>query len=339
MIKELRDITEKDLAYMQTHQVTVTEKLDLIYFKVILNDTGVTTVTAKNKPITEIDQIVNSVYKNIISFVDRHIKSNYDSIYNSIGNCEIGFFYRPVPRTCVIEYNNIDHDFIIGNLFTSVKNNNDIDKLASLIGDVSVLKPICIKERICDIPDHYDSINIVYEMTDGKTWSGNSIYEIEGIILTCGKLHYKVTVNHTEPNIEKTTKKLYRDTLLENFCNVILDKNNTNTDYVLDGDSTYVEKIGLLFLDYINRTNIFTKMYIEPEDLLPPNVGYIGDIDYDAFTPTVKLICKGNELYKNILRILLITFNRSVFENKFKCFNDDVRSKLTQILTRINTKK
>ena len=41
MIKEFKNITDKDLAYMQTHKVTVTEKLDMIYFKVIITESGV----------------------------------------------------------------------------------------------------------------------------------------------------------------------------------------------------------------------------------------------------------------------------------------------------------
>ena len=35
MIKEFKNITDKDLAYMQTHKVTVTEKLDMIFFELL----------------------------------------------------------------------------------------------------------------------------------------------------------------------------------------------------------------------------------------------------------------------------------------------------------------
>ena len=336
MIKEFKNITDKDLAYMQTHKVTVTEKLDMIYFKVIITESGVYPLTSKNKQIGKVDCIVNSIYKDIVDFVENNIKSKYDKLYNTFGNCECGFFFKPVPKTCTIEYANCIDKFILGNLYTSVKSMNDMDKFADII-NVNSLKPICEKECICKFDDINDSIDIVNKMTDGKTWSGNNIDHIEGIILSCGKMNYKVTVVDTTPDIEKTTKKLYRDTILENFCHVITD--NENSEDIMNSEKDYVNKVCDLFLEYINKTNIFTKMYIEEEDLLPPNSGYIGDIDYDSLPPTVKIVCKGNNTYKNILRILLITFNRSVFDNKFKNFNTDTRGKLTYILSKINRDK
>ena len=334
MIKEFKNITKKDLAYMQTHRVTVTEKLDMIYFKVVITDSDVYTLNSKNKQIGKVDCIVNSIYKDIVDFVDNNIKSRYDELYNEFGNCDCGFFYKPVPKTCTITYDNCTDRFILGNLYTSTKKLNDADKFASMIG-VSVLKPICVKDCICKFDDINNCLDIASRMTDGKTWSGNDIDKIEGIILSCGKMNYKITITDTTPNIEKTTKKLYRDTILENFCHVI-DNNNKETEDILNSDKDYLDKVYDLFLEYINKTNIFTKMYIEDEDLLPPNSGYIGDIDYDSLPSTVRLVCKGNSTYKNILRILLITFNRSVFDNKFKNFNPETRAKLTYILSKIN---
>jgi hypothetical protein len=75
MIKEFKNITDKDLAYMQTHKVTVTEKLDMIYFKVIITESGVYPLTSKNKQIGKVDCIVNSVYKDIVDFVLLRISS------------------------------------------------------------------------------------------------------------------------------------------------------------------------------------------------------------------------------------------------------------------------
>ena len=337
MIKEFKNITEKDLAYMKTHKVTVTEKLDMIYFKVIITDSFVYPLTSKNKQIGEVDCIVNSIYKDIVDFVDNNIRSIHDELYSEFGNCDCGFFYKPVPKTRTITYSNCPDKFILGNIYTSAKNLNDIDKFAHMV-NVSSLKPICEKECICKFDDINDSVGIASKMTDGRTWSGNSIDDIEGVILSCGKMNYKITIIDTTPDIEKTTKKLYRDTVLENFCHV-MENNNKETEIIVNSDKNYLDKVYELFLLYINKTNIFTKMFIEDEDLLPPNSGYIGDIDYDSLPSTVRLVCKGNNIYKNILRILLITFNRSVFDNKFKSFNPETRAKLTYILSKINREK
>ena len=333
MIKEFKNITEKDLNYMKTHQVTVTEKLDLIYFKVFVTEDKMDVFTARNKHITEIDQIVNSVYKDIVEFCKG---LDHKKIFDTFGVCEIGFFYRPVIKTCTIKYPSA-FKFVVGNLFTKNKDKKDINFITSVIPGVDVLLPICYKENISDIPNDLDNDidNAIY-FTDGKTWSGNSIYEIEGLILTCGRLKYQIIINHTESNIEKTTKKIYRDTVLENFCSFVM--NNDICQNILNHNHTsYVEKICSLFLIYIDNTNIFTKLQLEADDLLPPNNGYIGDIDYDRLPTTVSLICRGNDVYKNILRILLVTFNRNVFDNKFKNFSSDTSVKLTQILAKINS--
>ena len=86
---------------MRTHKVTVTEKLDLIYFKVIVTAEKIDIFTARNKPITKVDQVVNSVYKDIVEFCN---ELDREKIYETFGSCEIGFFYRPVIKTCTISY-------------------------------------------------------------------------------------------------------------------------------------------------------------------------------------------------------------------------------------------
>ena len=336
MIRQFKDITEKDLQYMKTHKVTVTEKLDLIYFKVIVTEDDIIVVNAKNKPITKVDQIVNSVYKDIAGYVDSMIAWKKSSILSEIGDCEIGYFYSPVEKTCTLSYPEIKTNFIISNLYTKDKSKNNIDKLVDIIPGSVVLKPICIKESIGDIDPNEQSIKIAEYLTEGKTWSGNSISDIEGLIIKSGSKSYQVIINDTNPHLEKDAKKLCRDTMLENFCNVVLtDQNCIN---ILNSDDDYTKKVCSLFLEFINTTNIFGKIFVEPEDLLPPNAGYIGDIDYESLPTTVRLVCKGNDVYKNMLRILLVTFNRSVFENKFKSFDDNTRSKLTQILVKLNNK-
>ena len=336
MIREFNSITEKDLKYMNTHRVTVTEKLNLVYFKVIVTDVMVCVVNTKNNPITEVDCVVNSVYKGICDFVDSNIRPKHSELLSTVGCCEICFFYKPVEKPYVIAYPKIDKQFIIGNLYTTVKKKNDIYAVADIIGDVDILEPICQKERMCVIDDINDSLSIAEKITDGVTWSGNDIKDIEGLILSSGKLCYKITINDTELFIDKYSKKIYRDTLLENFCSVMY--GDRKTDEILDGDGDYFKKVCDLFLEYINKTSILSKMVIEDVDLLPPNYGYIGEIDFDKLPSTVRIICKNNGVYKNILRILLITFNKGVIENKFKDFQDSVRKKLNDMMKRLNSK-
>jgi transcriptional regulator with XRE-family HTH domain len=102
----------------------------------------------------------------------------------------------------------------------------------------------------------------------------------------------------------------------------------------LSDDDSYVDCICKLFYDYINRTDISKKFYIEAEDLLPPSMGCVGDMDLNLLPPTAKLIC-SNPLYMNILRLLLVTF-KTQSTQKFDKFSETVRETLIKIFNKIN---
>lgn len=322
---------------MQSHQVTVTEKLDLIRFTVIV-DGGISVVNAKHKPIDSVDRMLNELNRNIISFVYGNVYKVVDQIMSIFGPCEIGFFYSPSQRAKTIEYSNLTNQFILYSLFTKVKQNNDINKLYELLGDsVKLFTPIAVYDNITEIgelPD--DELDLAKKFVgNNEIFSGNEIENIEGLVISCGKAKYQIIINNASPNIEKTTKCIYRDTLIENFAHVIMTDPGTNLSF--NYNESYIGRVCLLFLAYISKTNLFTKMLIEPEDLLPPTAGYMGDIEYDDLPSTVKIICRGNELYKNILRILLVTFKPENL-GKFDKFSEDVRKNLTVIFSAINSR-
>jgi hypothetical protein len=94
----------------------------------------------------------------------------------------------------------------------------------------------------------------------------------------------------------------------------------------------YVDKISLLFKEFISVTNIFSKLYIDPDDLLPPIEGYIGDMDMSVFNdPEVKEMCETNETYKNIMRMFLHTFTHSVMDGKFKDMTEEDRNLMNRL--------
>ena len=78
MIRNLCDISEKELSYLRTHPIEVYEKLDLIRFRVECTNVdglgGITEIkTSKGSIIDDVDCVVNTVMKDIVDFVDSNI--------------------------------------------------------------------------------------------------------------------------------------------------------------------------------------------------------------------------------------------------------------------------
>lgn len=330
-MKLFKDATEKEISYLRTHPVEIVEKLDMIYFRVIVDESGVSVFNAKNKQIDMVDCIVNSVYDNIVNYVHNVISYRSDEMLDMFGPCKIGIFYHPVSRTNLISYPNVPYKFILCDFYTDDKEMNDDQKLADYLHLIE--RPVIRRFEALPEFDCKDDMEAIRFLIGESTWSGNPIDDIEGIIIQSGKYKFQIQEKEMSSGLDKESKKLYRDSVLENLANVVHD--NGIDIKMLKGDS-YIEKACSLFLEYINRTNLMSKMYIEPDDLLPPTSGYIGDLVLDRLPSTVKLICRGNSTYKNILRIILVTFNRSVYDNKFKDFSPQIREKLTKILIEIN---
>ena len=190
---------------------------------------------------------------------------------------------------------------------------------------------------------------LINAFTDGETRSGNTIPNIEGIIIRTNKFQYQITLNNIEDNIDKSTKLIYRDTLLNSFAEYCQKVNylhikkskgvapefwwiETDNSYINEND-TYLEKICKLFIGYINKTDLFTKYTFDPEDLLPPTTSYIGDMDLTNIpNNNVKLACQYNELNKNIFRLLLHTFTKTISEDKFSSLTEQSRDYLNHLI-------
>lgn len=338
-MRSFKDITKKDLDYFNSHPVIVYEMLDLPYFKVDVDRDHVNITTSKGKNITEVDAIVNSVYNDIREFVINYIALNCDDIVDVFGPTKLGFFYKPVDKTNIIKYNNIPNgSFILNNFYTADKSAKSVNKLIDIIGDCFYEFPIITElEYLPDVDINDEPKCLVENIAGVYTWSKEPVQYIEGVILSSldGKKKYKIVVNSTETNIDKSTLKVYRDFVVEDFARVMMDG-----DYVTDinYNTDYVDVMCELFLNYINDSELLLRTHIEPEDLLPPRDGYIGDINYDKLSSTVSIICNGNELFKNMFRIILVAFQPGNSERKFDSFCDGANKNIVQVFREINIK-
>jgi len=315
-MKQFKDITEKELKYLRTHSVHIKEMLDMVYFRIVVGEGGSFKVlSAKGRELSLIDCVVNDVNDQIMKFAQRFDPSIDSEIYDTFGECNIGFFYLPVKQTRTISYDKMcERSFILSDFYTKDKSRKSTSTLMHIIkgGDAENSRlyncyPLIDNfDRLPDnvVPTETD-MNNIRELTGGDTFSGNKIEDIEGILIESGGYKFLLKVNDTSHSIEKSTKLIYRDVILEDFVKVISEEKITDAF----SNKNYLCAMQDLFIEYIDRSDLLARTVIEPEDTLPPIKGYIGDICYEYLNSTVSLICKNNEVYKNILRILLVAFN------------------------------
>ena len=350
MIKLFRDLSDEDKRKFLSSEFSIIEKLDMIYFRVNVNKLGVFALkTPKYTAVSEIDCICNTVYNNIVQFADsiNEIKSD---IMNSVGECTIGFFYMPVNKTKVIDYYTLTPGtFVMSDVYTKSKlslSKDDISdlvysKISSLNFNILDSPGISIEVAGDDLIDDVirlfnegqdDSyiIKMMFSYFDIEAKSGLQYNEIEGIILKNNKAQYQLLANEVDRPVNKDMKKIYRDIILSDLAKEII-----TDQYIYDmynSKKTYLEKVCKLFLDFMNKTDVFSKYKFDAEDFLPPIHGYIGDVDVEAIPDEdVKTICKVNSVAKNILRLFLHTFTNPISNNKFKDLNVDDVSALNML--------
>jgi hypothetical protein len=327
MIKTIDQLTDKEISVLKNNKVDVIEMLDCMRFKVIFNEQGIIVKSAKGKIVDDVDCLVNIFYRDIMDFSLRVMAMKYDDIYNNFGECEVTLMYMPKQQFNKISYNNYHGNrYIFCNLYTKDKTLKDERLFMDICS--SIINPYPYIDTIEGV-DSFDVRNIIKK----NTYSGNSIDDIEGVILSSGNVKCKIIVNDTTSNIDPVTKKIYRDIVLEDFAKVIGDLLDSKSFF--DDNDDYVSCICNMFYEYVNVTELFRKVYFEPDDLLPPSLGNVGDIDVKYLPSTAKIFCY-NKLYMNILRLLLITFKTDNI-SKFDSFNINVKNNLCKIFDKINT--
>ena len=319
-MKDLRQIDNKTFDKLLSGPIDVYEMIDGFYFKVDVSRRGCKALRRPDfREITEDDITLNSIYKDIVEFTNK-LNEHHSEIIAKFGECVIGFFYLPVKKFNNIEYEFEDKSFIVNDIYTV-----DVTKKPSVqfgsffinlrmdanVYPVPLIKHIdevdldamhTIKEYVLD---DASPLTVIAALTDGYTYSDNSISDIEGIIVAYKNKQFKIKVNtsDTYDDMAKYMKLMYKDRVLLNFIHTITPiKAHRYLTYSLDKNRA--EKIGILFAEYMNSTNLFITDAFDEEDLLPPHNGYISDLCEDYLTNMVKIIINSNPIYKNAFRII-----------------------------------
>lgn len=365
MIKDFYKISKKDLEYLMTHEFTVWEKLDMCYFRVEITKIGAIALKGSTgKVISDIDCVTNSLYKDICEYVNKKINPVRNQIIEEFGEGCLGYFFLPVNQYHKINYiylnkqSAILSDWSYDIKITDNKGYMDVKHLAKITGAEqpplmatwNTTEDTMISYIYPDFENHVKNYieegstsnihSLLNELMDNSVngASGNYFESMEGVIIRTDKFQYQIRINDTEDNIDKSTKLIYRDTLLKSVAEYY-EKNKTQLDDLVSKEESYIDRVCKLFLSYIENTDLFAKFSIDPEDLLPPTTSYFGDIDFDMISDNnVKLICKYNEVNKNIFRLFLHTFAQKISEDKFNSLSDFTKGALNDLIIHLKYK-
>jgi hypothetical protein len=318
----------------------------MYYFRVEITKVGAIAMKGSTENvISDIDCITNMMFKDICSFVDNVINPVRNDIITEFGELRVGFFYNPKQKYHIIDYNKhnpaIAGKFILSDAYSY--DNNSTPPISKYSKLMTYLQLYSTNDEVYYSKDNYlyspywninivkrdmnaylnspNDMTLIYLVNNFKPISGIKPANVEGFIIRSKSKNiiYQITVNDVNSHeIDKSTKLIYRDTVLQSFINTV--KGNENS--IVNEKDTYVDKISKLFLFYIENTDLFSKYSFDPEDLLPPHIGYMGDVDLDIIPDqNVKIFCMYNEVSKNIFRLLLHTFSRNISDNKFSSFS------------------
>ena len=367
MIKEFKNISPEELQALYDEGFTVQEKLDMYYFRVEITKVGAFAMKGSTENvISDIDCITNTMLKDICNFVDTVINPVRNDIITEYGELRVGFFYNPKQRYHIIDYSKLNPalagKFILsdtyaynGNVIPSV---SKYGKLMTYLKLYSTNDEMHCSEDELAFNSSYFTIDkvkrnmeeylkspswptLAYLIGNFKPITGLKPTDVEGFIIRSKNKNiiYQITVNNVNnQEVDKSTKLVYRDTVLQSLVNTIQTKKEGYSlqgfmPFIYKNDMTYVDKVSNLFLFYIENTDLFSKYSFDPEDLLPPHIGYIGDVDLDIIpNQNVKILCMHNEVNKNIFRLFLHTFSRNLSENKFSSFVDEDRKFLNELV-------
>lgn len=309
----IKDIETTSNSFSFSNNIKLAEKLNMFYFKVIITPTSCNIISHNHKMITNIERIVNDVWEEVINFVNKNIESKKEYIYSKYGNVIIGFFYCPIKKPLSIKYDNFFNTSIENNKFviSNVKkiNTGEFIDISSFCKDINFLNIRGTEGGpIIYFPNSFVNIlnSFIHKKTTKEefisflnnnmtTFSGNDFSNIEGLIIEEKGKKFQLIINNTidTKEYDRFQYELVIKNFIDYFFNSKVEKNKDYTLYIND-----------LFLDFISKTNLFIDNVLDSDKLIPPG-GYIGDLNYKLIdNPNIKTICKVNDVYKNVYRIL-----------------------------------
>lgn len=349
----IKDIEQASKSFSFTNNLVLTEKMNMFYFKVVVTPISCNIISHNHKMITDVERIINDVWEDVISFVNKEIEPRKEYITSKYGNVVIGFFYCPVDKPLSIQYDkflntNIDNNkFIISNI-KKINTKEFIDvsdfclstrllNIRGIGGGPIIIYPNDFIYVLNDYIHKYISKNdlLKYINDNMETFSGNELNDIEGLIFCEKDKKYQLIINNTLDKREYDREQY--ELIIKDFIDFWYNKKDRV--YYINGN--YTDILNDIFIDYIKKTNIFNDNNLQSERLLPPGKRYIGDLNYKLINnDNIKTICKVNDVYKNVYRILYKALKQhKKINNHLVILNDSDIAKWDKIIDDLWYKK
>jgi len=308
MIKELKSLNINDLSKLLNQTFNIVEKIDAPYFSVVVTNSDLKILKSNGLELTQKNMLLNSMYYDILKFV----KKNIFPISKKLRNTKTGFFYFPSETPRTISYPEKTGTFMLSDT-------NADESLFDFITKIPILSEITITDNIInDINDYLNNNKSEVEIANKLT--GKDTSKMEGIIFKSNIYkQFQILITNTAlSSIDSTQKKIYRDIIIKDIISWF----NTSNPPIIG--STYIEKVENIFIKYINNTEILNKYDINEKDIMPPYIGYFGDISYGLMTNNIcKLICQNNGVMKGIFRIMIATLDSDIKKTIYDILDDD----------------
>ena len=316
MIKDISCIKAKSVSFIKEfiNNCTVEEKIDTHY--VIVEITSKQTVTIKKangKVIDRVDMILNNMWSQLVTDWNFIRLTNQEWFAAHVGYC-ISMFYFPCKKPLLTEYkDNIRY------LVDRIIYNDEPQNIEQFVNGIRLKDKfnISIKKSLTK--------NINYEVLSSITGSNKesidyftlfnnmvnkdnviAVDKSEGYIFKWNKNLYQLLYNDRE---KINTEKSQYEFLLCDFVNYC--KNSNYQDKI---QQSYVRTVCSLFNDYIvnweGKSHNIEKN-IDIKGIQAPSLGVNFDMGYEYIPDIITLnLCKSNELYKSIFKVLLANLKR-----------------------------
>ena len=301
MIRELKNMREKELERLLGTTIEIVEKIDAPYFTIhFTKEEKIEIFKSNHEPLTDTDIVVNDMYER----VERFVKSKLENL--PIHNVTIGLWYFPTEKPRKISYGRYMGKFMMG-----YHDENITQEQINILHSTGIIPiPVIARKEITEkeislikkyINGTYSDMFFLINFLKGVKYFGTPYTDMEGVIFKTQQKPYQIILYREEDAPQSTQSKMYRDVILKDFITWYF----KTLPYITENVS-YLNKITDLFVKYSQWTDVTNKYSMDKEDLVPPHTGFIGDVCYDKIPSDVAIvICRSDALMKGIYKILV----------------------------------